>query len=121
MMYGLNVEEDTLVRLPILLGLCHIYPVGIAREKRYGLFNGAAPKEALNSAGVYQSAVTELSENAVDADATRLEVDIADGGCERMLVRDDGSGMSEEDAKLSVLRHKKQVSRGCIGQLGFEF
>src|SRR4051795_13608178 len=51
------------------------------------------------------SVVKELSENALDAGATRLEVDISDGGRERMLVRDDGSGMSEEDAKLSVLRH----------------
>src|SRR3712207_2089467 len=51
------------------------------------------------------SVVKELSENALDAGATRLEAEIADGGRERMLVRDDGSGMSEEDAKLSVLRH----------------
>ena len=51
------------------------------------------------------SVVKELSENALDAGATRLEVEISDGGRERMLVRDDGSGMSEEDAKLSVLRH----------------
>jgi DNA mismatch repair protein MutL len=49
--------------------------------------------------------VKELSENALDAGATRIEVEISDGGRERMLVRDDGSGMSEEDAKLSVLRH----------------
>jgi DNA mismatch repair protein MutL len=51
------------------------------------------------------SVVKELSENALDAGATRVEVEIADGGRERMLARDDGSGMSEEDAKLSVLRH----------------
>jgi len=51
------------------------------------------------------SVVKELSENALDAGATRIEVEISDGGRERMLVRDDGSGMSEEDAKLSVLRH----------------
>src|SRR5919199_5445023 len=51
------------------------------------------------------SAVKELSENALDAGAARIEVEIADGGRERILVRDDGSGMSEEDAKLSVLRH----------------
>jgi DNA mismatch repair protein MutL len=51
------------------------------------------------------SVVKELSENALDADATRIEVEIADGGRERMRVRDDGSGMSEDDAKLSVLRH----------------
>jgi DNA mismatch repair protein MutL len=51
------------------------------------------------------SVVKELTENALDAGATRVEVEISDGGRERMLVRDDGSGMSEEDAKLSVLRH----------------
>jgi DNA mismatch repair protein MutL len=51
------------------------------------------------------SVVKELTENALDAAATRIEVEISDGGRERMLVRDDGSGMSEEDAKLSVLRH----------------
>src|SRR5215204_3312375 len=51
------------------------------------------------------SVVKELSENALDAGATRVEVEISDGGRERMLVRDDGSGMSEGDAKLSVLRH----------------
>ena len=51
------------------------------------------------------SVVKELCENALDAGATRVEVEIADGGRERMLVRDDGSGMGEEDAKLSVLRH----------------
>ncbi len=51
------------------------------------------------------SVVKELCENALDAGATRVEVEVADGGRERMLVRDDGSGMGEEDAKLSVLRH----------------
>ena len=51
------------------------------------------------------SVVKELSENALDADATRVEIEIADGGREHMLVRDNGSGMSEEDAKLSVLSH----------------
>jgi hypothetical protein len=51
------------------------------------------------------SVVKELSENALDAGATRIEVEITDGGRERMLVRDNGSGMPQEDAKLSVLSH----------------
>jgi DNA mismatch repair protein MutL len=52
------------------------------------------------------SVVKELSENALDADATRVvEVEIADGGRERMLVRDNDSGMSEEDAMVCVLSH----------------
>ena len=51
------------------------------------------------------SVVKELCENALDAGASRVEVEVADGGRERVLVRDDGSGMGEEDTKLSVLRH----------------
>jgi DNA mismatch repair protein MutL len=51
------------------------------------------------------SVVKELSENVLDAGATRIEVEIADGGRERMLVKDNGSGMPEEDAKLCVLSH----------------
>ena len=51
------------------------------------------------------SVVKELCENALDAGASRVEVEVADGGRERVLVRDDGSGMAEQDAKLSVLRH----------------
>src|SRR5215217_7811735 len=59
------------------------------------------------------SVVKELSENALDSAATRVEVEISDGGRERMLVRDDGSGMSEEDAKLSVLRHATSKIRSA--------
>jgi DNA mismatch repair protein MutL len=51
------------------------------------------------------SVVKELLENAVDAGACRIQVEIEDGGCACIRVVDDGSGMSQEDARLSIRRH----------------
>ncbi len=51
------------------------------------------------------SALKELLENAMDAGATRCSIEIEGGGITRLSVLDDGHGMSEEDARLSLLRH----------------
>jgi DNA mismatch repair protein MutL len=51
------------------------------------------------------SAVKELIENALDAGASKIEVEIDGGGVDRILVRDDGCGMSAEDARLALERH----------------
>jgi DNA mismatch repair protein MutL len=51
------------------------------------------------------SVVKELIENAIDASASRVVIDIEDGGLRLIRVSDDGSGMVPEDATLCVQRH----------------
>jgi DNA mismatch repair protein MutL len=51
------------------------------------------------------SAVKELVENAVDAGATRISIDIADGGKTLIRVTDDGCGMNAEQLPLALARH----------------
>lgn len=51
------------------------------------------------------SCVKELVENAIDAGASAIEVEIADGGQSYMRVTDDGCGMSPEDARKCIIRH----------------
>lgn len=51
------------------------------------------------------SVVKELVENALDAGATRVRVEVEGGGRQRIRVSDDGMGMGREDALLSLDRH----------------
>ena len=70
------------------------------------------------------SVIKELVENAIDAGATSIEVEIAEGGIEYMRITDNGFGMSEVDARLAVLRHATSKIRSAddlydIASLGF--
>ena len=70
------------------------------------------------------SVVKELLENAVDAGATQVTVEIRDGGMTFLRVTDNGCGMSPEDAKTAFLRHATSKLRtaedlSAIGTMGF--
>ena len=70
------------------------------------------------------SVIKELVENAIDAGATSIEVEIAEGGIKYMRITDNGCGMSEVDARLAVLRHATSKIRSAddlydIASLGF--
>jgi len=70
------------------------------------------------------SAVKELVENAVDAGATQITVEIQNGGMSYLRVTDNGCGIAPEDAPTAFLRHATSKLRtkedlACIETMGF--
>src|SRR5438132_10259013 len=70
------------------------------------------------------SVVKELVENAIDAGAKRLVIQIELGGKKQVRVDDDGEGMDPEDARLAIERHATSKIRraddlAAIRTLGF--
>ena len=51
------------------------------------------------------SVLKEVVENAIDAGATRIEVDLEEGGRDLIRVRDNGRGMSATDLELAFVQH----------------
>src|SRR3954467_5482616 len=70
------------------------------------------------------SVVKELVENALDANATRIAIDVELGGTTLVRVTDDGDGMGDEDAVLCLERHATSKiatleDLAAIGTFGF--
>ena len=70
------------------------------------------------------SVVKELMENAIDAGAGSVTVELRGGGMAMLRVTDDGCGMAPEDARTAFLRHatsklKREEDLAAIGTLGF--
>ena len=67
--------------------------------------------------------VEELVENALDAGADRIEVEVDGDGTDRIRVVDDGAGMSADEAELAVERHTTSKlpdgDLGAVETLGF--
>ena len=51
------------------------------------------------------SAIKELLENALDAGATQIDIDIEQGGVKRIRIRDNGRGIPKEELSLALSRH----------------
>lgn len=70
------------------------------------------------------SVVKELAENAIDAGASSVTIEIQNGGVTYIRVTDNGSGIAREDVPLAFLRHAtskiaQQDDLAAIGTLGF--
>lgn len=70
------------------------------------------------------SVVKELVENALDAGATSIDLEIREGGRALIRVSDDGSGMTREEAQLAIARHatsKIRDAEDLVGVSSFGF
>ena len=70
------------------------------------------------------SVVKELVENALDAGAVRVDIELEQGGVKLIRVRDDGSGIDEADLPLALSRHATSKiltleDLEAVGTLGF--
>ena len=70
------------------------------------------------------SVAKELVENAIDAGATAITVEIKEGGISLLRVTDNGSGMEKDDIRTAFLRHatskiKSALDLITVGSLGF--
>lgn len=70
------------------------------------------------------SVVKEVLENALDAGATRIEIDVEGGGSKLIRIRDNGKGMAADDLPLALARHATSKiatldDLESVGTLGF--
>ena len=95
------------------MGIIHILP--------QDLINQIAAGEVIERPA---SVVKELVENALDAGAETISIEIEGGGTELIRVADNGCGMAEEDISVAFLRHatskiKEPDELFAIHTLGF--
>jgi DNA mismatch repair protein MutL len=70
------------------------------------------------------SVLKELVENSLDAGATRIDIEVEQGGVKRLCVRDNGCGIDQSDMSLALSRHATSKISDiddleAVGTLGF--
>jgi len=94
--------------------------IGRIRRLPDGLVNRIAAGEVVERPA---SAVKELVENALDAEATRIDIVMRDGGRTAISITDNGVGMTREELEVAVERHATSKLKGedltHITSLGF--
>jgi DNA mismatch repair protein MutL len=76
--------------------------MGIIRRLDPGIANKIAAGEVVEKLA---NVVKELVENSIDAESTKIDIDLFDSGMKSIRVTDNGFGMDEEDAVLAFERH----------------
>ena len=76
--------------------------MGIIKELDQGTINQIAAGEVVERPS---SIVKELLENSIDAGATRISVEIEEGGTKSIRITDNGKGINKEDKRIAFLRH----------------
>ncbi len=93
-----------MLQIVAMIGLAHnmVHERTGIRRLSEAAANRIAAGEVVERPG---SAVKELVENAIDAGASRIEIDVADGGKSLIRVADDGCGIPEAELALALERH----------------
>lgn len=83
------------------------YTIGIMQYKPIKVLNEQTAKKIAAGEVIERpaSVVRELLDNALDADATKITVELTGGGIQSIIVTDDGFGMSPEDLRLCTETH----------------
>ncbi|PKK94633.1 MAG: DNA mismatch repair protein MutL, partial [Tenericutes bacterium HGW-Tenericutes-5] len=76
--------------------------MGIIKRLDPGIANKIAAGEVVEKLA---NVVKELVENSIDAESTKIDIDLFDSGMKSIRVTDNGFGMDEEDAVLAFERH----------------
>ncbi|MDY0138794.1 MAG: DNA mismatch repair endonuclease MutL, partial [Candidatus Izemoplasmatales bacterium] len=76
--------------------------MGLIKKLDANIANKIAAGEVIEKLG---NVVKELVENAIDAEATKIDIDLLDSGMKSIKVTDNGTGMDEDDALLAFERH----------------